>query len=255
MSEMYDDILLAILQRLRFTCGKSVGDAAWGADAAWGVAAITQADLWYRMARSRCLFAHHLVAQDASQDPSQEQQLHQVICKLGEWQTQKFGPPTAGRSLELALGVVEELGEKATAWIEAFDTPGTAGVINRAAIDDAKGDMAIYLAQLLYHEGLSLAPLLLLPPFKVPVMRLRAPGTYVVQQLRAIGALAHIVLKRHQRIRGLQHDEVYYVALCVAAVTLIKACELLPEHLTITAQHVLTRDRSAEPGGDGKVLA
>lgn len=173
-------------------------------------------------------------------EPEAVEATHQTICQLAQWQHQKFGLGGPARSLELALGVVEEGGEFTTAIVN----------MNAPEMEDAQGDIAIYLAQLLFHEGLSLAPLFL-PVASQPALVIPRTGTgYVYQQSRALGILAHIVLKHQQRTRGLQHREVYLACLCAAAHAVLQTHHIQAKHLTATAAHILTRDRSADIGGD-----
>lgn len=245
-----------VLERLGLTCGLPLGKS-------YGAIAI-QARAWKTRARDLYLYApnsrqaalqttlalfenREQTAQVLSEFTSAEQELHQVICDLARWQAVKYGACGYAHRLAFTLGVVEEIGEKATALITQ----------NRAGMEDAKGDIAVFLAQLLFHEGLSLAPLLA-QCYEGPALAL-GPETptapYEIQITRAAGALAHVVLKHHQQIRGLQYPAVYQPVLCAAAHAILQTCGIEPHHLQTTAKHVMQRNRSADLGGDGSCIS
>ncbi len=95
--------------------------------------------------------------------------------RLARWQVLNFGPQSDER---FALGVLEECGELDEAYEDG----------NGEAAVDALGDVLVYAGQLAISNRLALGPLL------VPVGK--APRLTV-----AAGRLAHVVLKRAQRIR------------------------------------------------------
>ena len=108
---------------------------------------------------------------------------------LARWQRRNFGLP---RDAEIALGIVAELGET----VEA-------GVTDAAA--DGVGDVIVYCGQLALSNRMAIAPALDLAQVRG---RLEFRDVPI-----AMGRLAHCVLKRQQKIRGMDDDEAFRRAL------------------------------------------
>lgn len=140
--------------------------------------------------------------------------VHARQVELARWQHRNF--PTSD-DRDFALGVAEECGE----YFEAK---------NADEKKDAKGDIAIYLGQLLMANRLSIEPMLLAPKY-TPMPNTIAPAR-----------LCHAVLKRHQRIRGMEDDEQWRVALQNAARNIINAYSIGASDYLVTSDSVLRRD-------------
>lgn len=159
-------------------------------------------DVLYLEARSRfeswaAIDAPHLpvVAVDAMQ------------VRLARWQTANFGAP---RDVEIALGAVEELGE-------------TYDATDRANIVDGIGDVVVYLGQLFTSNRLAIGPALVAANEAHLEMLVGDRETGKAKAVAAAGYLAHVVLKRAQRIRGMADDDEFRRALFRAAVDLVVA--------------------------------
>lgn len=106
-------------------------------------------------------------------------------------------------SLAPLMGIVEELGELAEALVGE----------NKAAAEDAVGDILVYLCDYLCREGVAW-----------PGVRPIAPADRqepTVGITIAVGRLYHTTLKRHQRIRGLHDPATYATARDVAVAVLV----------------------------------
>jgi hypothetical protein len=122
----------------------------------------------YSVARARFESWAGLDAPHLPADPVDAMQL-----RLARWQVRNFGPQSDER---FSLGVIEECGELDEA------------IAADAAID-ALGDVLVYAGQLAISNRLALGPLL-------------TPVGKAGRLLATAGKLAHVVLKRSQRIRG-----------------------------------------------------
>lgn len=149
----------------------------------------------YEAARARFESWAGLDAPHLPHDPVDAMQVR--LCR---WQVLNFGPQPDER---FALGVLEECGELDEAF--ADDDP--------AAAVDALGDVLVYAGQLATSNRLALGPLL------VPVGK--APRLTV-----AAGRLAHVVLKRAQRIRRGAGSVEQYRADLAAAISGVAAAAL-----------------------------
>jgi len=150
----------------------------------------------YTTARARFAAWAALDAPHLPADPVDAMQV-----RLARWQVLNFGPQSDER---FALGVLEECGELDEAYEDG----------NGEAAVDALGDVLVYAGQLAISNRLALGPLL------VPVGK--APRLTV-----AAGRLAHVVLKRAQRIRrGAGSVEQYRADLAAAIARVADACLL-----------------------------
>lgn len=165
-------------------------------------------------------YAHSHLQGDASTDLicGEGHRHHALQVDLYRWQLRNFAQPDIR---DVALGVVEELGELYTA-----RRVGAA-----ADIEDAVGDAWIYAGQLCMLSGLSLEPLLL-----------QAPADKPPCHVEALGCLCHTVLKRHQRIRGFADAAKYQAALLTCLSDLLVGLTRDPAALYHTvASQVLLR--------------
>lgn len=160
--------------------------------------------------------------------------------RLAAWEARQ--PFWTASALPVALGIVEECGELAEAG-------------SSAAIVDAVGDVAIYTCQLATRHRLALSVLI--------AESCEAPDSpWPSGQWRCVmasaGRVAHLALKREQRIReGALPAEEYRAKLTDAIVRLLAdvsdaANRSLAECFTTTAAKILTRDWRADPVGGGQ---
>lgn len=112
---------------------------------------------------------------DAPRLPSELVDAMQV--SLARWQVRNFGPQSDER---FALGVVEECGELAAS-------------VDFDAAFDALGDICVFAGQLAINNRLAIGPL---------IDSKRSVDNGHANLMDAAGRLAHVVLKRAQRIRG-----------------------------------------------------
>lgn len=126
-------------------------------------------------------------------------ELQQIQNQVAKWSIKNFGsqrskldPALTLGSLAPLLGLIEEFGELS----EAVDNQ------NREEIEDALGDIGIYLCDYTSREGILLPIRENIPDYKVPPITFRTLNGL-------LGKLVHITLKRHQGIRGYD-DTVQY---------------------------------------------
>lgn len=150
---------------------------------------------------------------------------HALQIDLARWQVRNFGGCDAR---EMALGICEEI---CCEWVTAL----TIGI--KPEIFDAVGDALIFLAQLLTLNRLSIGPLL-------KYASTHPVGDPVVQA----GKLAHIVLKRAQKIRTQRNDEEYRELLSMQAHAIVRSFGMDARRaFTETAKTVLARDWVKNP--------
>lgn len=127
--------------------------------------------------------------------------------RLARWQIAKFGLCDLR---EQALGVIEELGE-------TFDAE------EREEAVDGLGDVLVYAGQLCITARLAIGPIMDL------AKEWRADPGASPQDLQPVGAagkLAHVILKRQQRIRGYADDGFYRSQLVkVLAMVIVRALD------------------------------
>lgn len=123
--------------------------------------------------------------------------LDQLQTEIKEWSFRNFKDnsskamkcdysdhPAELKMLAPLLGLVEEFGE----FDEAVQKNGATD--RKSDVLDAIGDMCIYLLDFCWRDGMTMTP--------IPIgQSLKQAGLAVL-----IGKLAHVVLKRHQGIRG-----------------------------------------------------
>lgn len=175
--------------------------------------------------------------------------------RLLRWQNRNFGTPT---DCEIALGVFEEMGEtveSAEASDEdiASDRDGP-GQDRDAKLIDGLGDTCVYAGQLLASNRLAIGPVLELAAAKVVAWGEddAFPGS-----MASVGRMAHLILKRTQRIRSGAGDAEAYrsalvdrVAACLAYAILWSdrhgPGEVQSAYLSVGAE-VMARDWKANP--------
>lgn len=153
---------------------------------------------------------------------------HALQIDLARWQVRNFGGCDAR---EMALGICEEI---CCEWVTAL----TIG--SEPELLDAVGDALIFLAQLLTLNRISIGPLLKYASTH-PVWVIGDP---VVQA----GKLAHIVLKRAQKIRTQRSDEEYRELLSTQAHAIVRSFGMDARRAFVeTAKTVLARDWVKNP--------
>ena len=164
-----------------------------------------------------------------------------------DWRTRALAAEAALVELPVALGVGEECGELAEAKTHAEAT-------------DAVGDVAIYVCQVATRERLAMSEIL--AEAGRIADRALATNRGLTHQWRTlmarVGRVAHLALKRHQKIReGALPDAEYRALLADALAELLAAVELaagvsVAECFADTAPTVLARDWSADRAGGGR---
>lgn len=175
--------------------------------------------------------------------------LDRLQILLAFWEARQ--PFWSASVLPVALGVGEECGELAEAKTHAEAT-------------DAVGDVAIYVCQVATRERLAMSEILI----AAGQIADRALASYSTDHTRdarswrtlmaRVGRVAHLALKRHQKIReGALPDAEYRALLADALAKLLAAVELaagvsVAECFADTAPTVLARDWSADRAGGGR---
>ena len=150
---------------------------------------------------------------------------HAVQIELARWQVRNFGGCDAR---EMALGICEEI---CCEWVTAL------AIGSESELLDSVGDALIFLAQLLTLNRLSIGPLL-------KYASDRPLGDPVVQA----GKLAHIVLKRAQKIRAAYTDEQYRELLALQGHAIVRSFGADARRAFVeTATTVLARDWVKNP--------
>lgn len=150
---------------------------------------------------------------------------HALQIDLARWQVRNFGGCDAR---EMALGICEEI---CCEWVTAL------AIGSEPELLDAVGDALIFLAQLLTLNRLSIGPLL-------KYASTHPVGDPVVQA----GNLAHIVLKRAQKIRTQRSDEEYRELLSMQAHAIVRSFGMDARHAFVeTSKTVLARDWVRSP--------
>lgn len=154
---------------------------------------------------------------------------HALQVKLARWQVRNFGNVSVRElPLMVALGICEEI---CCEWVTAL----TIG--SEPELLDAVGDALIFLAQLLTLNRLSIGPLL-------KYASTHPVGDPVVQA----GKLAHIVLKRAQKIRTQRSDEEHRELLSMQAHAIVRSFGMDARRaFAETAKTVLARDWVKNP--------
>ena len=161
---------------------------------------------------------------DAPELPGGE--LDAIQVRLHRWQIDKFGYQASER---MALGIIEECGE-----LDDADT--TADEL------DALGDICVYSSQLLTHSRLALSV----------AIRIAEETRFGPTLLSSAGKLAHTVLKRLQKIRGMDDDQKYRAAIFDCVVNVLSAamevsgCEA-SDTVKKVAEHVMARSGDMLP--------
>ena len=150
---------------------------------------------------------------------------HALQIDLARWQVRNFGGCDAR---EMALGICEEI---CCEWVTAL------AIGSEPELLDAVGDALIFLAQLLTLNRLSIGPML-------KYASTHPVGDPVVQA----GKLAHIVLKRAQKIRTQRSDEEHRELLSMQAHAIVRSFGMDARRaFTETAKTVLARDWVKNP--------
>jgi hypothetical protein len=158
------------------------------------------------MSRARLRF-ESWAGMDAPHLPEDAMDAMQV--RLARWQIAKFGLCDQAQQ---TLGIIEELGETHSA-----DT------VEEAI--DGLGDVLVFCGQLCITARLALGPILDLAErwYRTPA---NVPGTVMPSADTAGGFLAHVVLKRQQRIRGYEDDTFFRCELTRAlALVIVRAVD------------------------------
>ena len=177
-------------------------------------------------AQSRALFEKY-AAFDGNTDEIRKAgyPLHALQVDLARWQVHNFGCCDAR---EMALGICEEI---CCEWVTAL------AIGSESELLDSVGDALIFLAQLLTLNRLSIGPLLKYAS-EHPI------GDPVVQA----GKLAHIVLKRAQKIRAAYTDEQYRELLALQGHAIARSFGADARRAFVeTATTVLARDWVKNP--------
>ena len=171
--------------------------------------------------------------------------LDRLQVQLAAWEERQ--PFWSAAVLPVALGVGEECGELADAKTHAEAT-------------DAVGDVAIYVCQVATRERLAMSEIL--AEAGRIADRALATNRGLTHQWRTlmarVGRVAHLALKRHQKIReGALPDAEYRALLADALAELLAAvelaaCDSVAECFAATAPTVLARDWSADRAGGGR---
>jgi len=171
--------------------------------------------------------------------------LDALQIQLAAWEERQ--PFWSASVLPVALGIGEECGELADAKTHAEST-------------DAVGDIAIYVCQVATRERLAMSEIL--AEAGRIADRALATNRGLTHQWRTlmarVGRVAHLALKRHQKIReGALPDAEYRALLADALAELLAAVELaagvsVAECFADTAPTVLARDWSADRAGGGR---
>lgn len=152
------------------------------------------------------------------------EQIDDMQRQLAEWQARNFENVD---DRDLALGIVEELGEYFEAQTEEERR-------------DAIGDVLIYCGQLLARNNLRLSSSLSVWDYEPSARR----------AMTAAGNLCHVALKRHQRIRGFDSCDAYRnsirASVMIVAQELGRIDPMRSAYMEIGAK-VLKRDWKANP--------
>lgn len=123
----------------------------------------------------------------------------ELQTQVGQWSEFNFGqqqskvdPDLFLGSLAPLMGVTEEMGEL----IEALN------IHDFKEVEDALGDIGVYLCDYATREGFRLLHVL-------PTDNLRASNDHIENVVVALGRLYHVTLKRHQGIRGMDDPNTY----------------------------------------------
>ncbi len=139
-------------------------------------------------------------AKIAAHSPGDKRPDDPLLClqlDLYRWQVNHFGLQSDER---FALGIIEEMGEWKTSHSQEDEA-------------DAIGDVAVFASQLATNNRLSLSAIVAIAEFCAHE-----------KPIEEAGWLAHVVLKRGQRIRGLddrkgyQRELTFAIAGCIASV-------------------------------------
>lgn len=156
--------------------------------------------------------------------------LDRLQVRLVRWQVANFGTVTAA---EMALGVIEELGE-----LDAARETS-----NEPEIDDAAGDAMIFACQYATLHRLGFGAL-------ASFDTLIGNGS----ESQAAGHIAHVTLKASQRVRGMDDPEVARFGAFLALSAVVDALGVCSpwRQLARTAETVMRRDwkRDAVAGGE-----
>lgn len=110
---------------------------------------------------------------------------YEAIEEVGQWSKYNFGDQKGAEALAPLAGIAEERGE----WAQAC---------SKEDLVDAAVDQLVYLADLCFRGGFSID---------------REWNAYPEPLFRwdvTFGKLSHVMLKRHQGIRGYDNDPFYY---------------------------------------------
>lgn len=163
-----------------------------------------------------CAVFGEYAAMDAPDLP--DNRLDAIQVRLCRWQVNKFGSQPFER---MALGIIEELGE-----LQDANEAGWTGLQL-----DAVGDICVYTSQLLTHHRLSLSSTF------AYALEVKNPPL----MLSAAGKLSHVVLKRLQRIRGMQDIFAFRAELFGRAADVLAAARKSVEPMAEDLEGVLER--------------
>lgn len=140
-------------------------------------------------------------AANGADDPQPADPVDAMQLQLMRWQRAKFGDQSDER---MALGVIEETTESETAADvgEAFD---------------ALGDASVYASQLCTNNRLAIGP----------IFKLCKDANFAAMLLNhSQGMLSQVVLKRVQKVRGMDNDEMFRIRLIGCLAISIVRCGL-----------------------------
>lgn len=179
-----------------------------------------------------------------------------IQSEIREWSARQFGSQTSKvthqelGSLAPLLGIVEEIGELATALLEDQNDSDVSRSETGDAIVDALADVMVYACDWANREGdVDLSALMIAADEdSTPIME--DSRTSIIRAAAAAGELCHVTLKRHQAIRGYE-DYAKYThdrdkAMKVLLTQLINIADdywvTLLDELTTTWNKVKSRD-------------
>lgn len=144
--------------------------------------------------------------------------VHARQIELARWQAANFDEID---DRNLALGIAEESGELS----EARNGPD---------VEDAMGDVAIFLGQLLHANRMSLEPVITGHPDDSSLRD-------AASMRESVGRICHVVLKGRQKIRGFEDPAVYRIQLLLAGWDVAVSHGVTPKIYLQVSERVLAR--------------
>lgn len=158
--------------------------------------------------------------------------------RLVRWQSHNFGAPNA---CEIACGIAEEVGERAIA----------AEHLDRHAMNDAVGDIMVYLSQLCTARRLSMSKVC---KAGEDMLNFLSPQSSLTV---GVGYLAHVQLKDRQGIRGMDNAELARFGTFVGACLVVRSLNAMHHDYKaiwqVIAEQVLQRDWTKDRASGGEV--